>query len=782
MTCGREIVGEVRSLPFDALLAACTVFIPCVGAVGIVAAGMSGRARSRLVFPLAVITIAATGLWTAWLWATLPRPLQWHVEWFALADTHISVGLFVDDLTMLFALPIAGLGALAVLYSRAFLPHYLKGSGRRESLYYAAILLFTAAMLGMVFSPDLVQLYVLWEAADLAAFVLIGLNWQQPEVRAAARKTLLYTATGGVAILLGIILLSEAAGTSSLAELSERGEAIQRSPLAPLALLLLLAGVMGKSAQVPLHVWLPNAMVAPTPVNAYLDSATLVAAGVYLLARLHPIFAGSTLWHWSVTAVGLASIFAGGALALKARDFKRILAYSTTSQLGFIVALFGFGSDLAYFAALFLFLHHGMLKAGLFFVAGCVTYSTGVTAVDDAPGRWRRFSLISLSAVILACSLGGVPPLAGFWMKEVFLESALATDQVVLIVLAVAAGALTLVYMLRFLAGVLALGNAGNRGDTRLAGQRPLPITMLVPPLLLATFTLVSGVLPRLASDALVMPAAHSVLDETPHVEFRIHLDRLLFLSLLALTLGIAAHATLARWRPVLLWILTPDRSIDRFLTRSAGVVTQLGEMALRLQSGYLTRYLAYILLAVTILVLVLGAPGLARDSMIPVTRSPAVNLGILDLIMGLLLLLIAVGTCSTFVLRRLVHVILALSAVGLLIAAFFALTHAPNLGLVQVHVETLVTVLFVTALVRLPRAMHERGDRPVRERVTPWNVALATAGGVGGAWVSWHAIEASPVAPIAPWFNEHAKDLTHASDVVAAILVHFRALDTLGE
>jgi NADH:ubiquinone oxidoreductase subunit 5 (subunit L)/multisubunit Na+/H+ antiporter MnhA subunit/multisubunit Na+/H+ antiporter MnhB subunit len=774
----------------DALLVTGAVVLPCLGA-GLIAAGTRGRGRS-LGFPVAMGTMATTALWISWLWAALPRPFLWRVDWFDIAGLHTSIGFFVDDLGLLFALSIAGLGALAVLYSRTFLPYYwnhLNGSRqdglagsrprRHEALYYAAILLFSAAMLGTVFAVDLVQIYALWETADIAAFLLIGLNWRSAESRFGATKTLLFTASGGVAILLGIIVLGATAGTTALPELLEhfaRDEALRTAPLASVALLLLLAGVAAKSAQVPFHVWLPNAMVAPTPVNAYLDSATLVAMGVYLLARLHPVFAETLLWQWAVTAVGFASIFIGGALALTARDLKVMLAYSTTSQLGFMIALLGLGSDLAFFAALFLFLHHGLLKAGLFFVAGCVTYSTGTTELGQTKGLWRRLPLLTAGAVALALSLGGMPPLAGFWMKETFLESAMETHHVALIALAVGAGALTLTYMLRFFFGALV------QGSTSPETVRPLPFTLLLPPLLLAGTTLLSGLWPGLASESFVLPAARSVVSEAPEVEFGVHLDALFFLSMFALGLGGAAFATYGRWHHVLRRITNPRWPADRLYEAGVAALVYLGRLALRLQSGNLTRYLSLMLLAIAGLALFFGAPGLAGVSPFPASDGAFAVSGLLDGALLLVLLLVAVCTGLTVALRRPVHIVLALSAAGFLIAAFFALSHAPNLGLVQVHVETLVTVLFVTALVRLPRAVREGGELPLRERLKPWNVTLAVVGGFGSAWISWHAIESLPRNPVAPWFNEHATDLTHASDIVAAVLVHFRALDTLGE
>ncbi|MBI4497362.1 MAG: hypothetical protein HY689_05635 [Chloroflexi bacterium] len=760
----------------EALLAVATIGVPLLGTALVAVARLlrrTGRTFARL--GLAAATLAA--LLVAWLWAAAPRPLSWQTGWIEVAG--IGVGLYVDDLSLLFAVLVTGISLLSLLYSLRYLPHELeeRRAGGDEAVYYGSMLLFTGAMLGMVFSGDVIQLYVFWELTGVASFLLIGLHWQDAQARAAAVKTLLITTgSGGLALLVGVLLLGGAAGTYALPEVLARREALQATPVFGVALVLLLLGAAAKSAQFPFHVWLPDAMIAPTPVSAFLHSAALVAAGVYLLARFHPVFAGAPLWGWSVAGVGVASMLVGGILALRAREFKALLAYSTISQYGFIFTLLGYGSPEALAAALFSFWQHGLVKAGLFFAAGIVTYATGLRTFGAAGGLWARLPVAFVMAATLALSLGGVPPLAGFWMKEVFLGATLATHHLALVVLAVLAGALTLTYMLRFLAGAFLHGAAPPRTE-------PVPATMLVAPGVLAALTVLFGLWPGLAGAALVQPAAAAPTGAVPHLDLAYHLDLRLALSLVALGLGAAAFLTLRRWAALIDAVARPAWSLDRLYTGTAAGVGHAGRRALRVQNGFLLSYLHLTLLG---LVGLLAFTGLFLAPVLPVPTltggAPLLPRGPLDGGMALLLLLIAVGAVLTFVIRYHLHMILALSVVGYVIGALFALEFALDVGLVQVLVETIVAVIFVIMLALIPPAVRQHLVLGPRQRLTLVMVALSALGGLGSAWLSWLAITHTPADPIAPWFNEHAFALTQARDVVAAILVDFRALDTLGE
>lgn len=707
----------------------------------------------------------------------MPRPLIWRVDWAETAG--IGIGLYVDDLSLLFAVMVAGVSLLSLLYSVSDIPHILEEEPghRGRTTYYVAMLVFSGAMLGLVFATDLLQLYVLWELTSIASFVLIGIRWDDPTARTGAVKALVITGASGLALLVGLLTIGSTLGTFSLPEVTQSRELLSASPVFGVVLLLLLVGAVAKSAQFPLHVWLPNAMVAPTPVSAFLHSAALVAAGFYLLARFFPLFAWSTLWAWSVGAVGAASMIVGGLLAMRARGMKELLAYSTISQYGFMFLLLGLGTAEALAAALFSFFQHGLIKAGLFFSAGILTVVTGQKELGKNGGIWSMIPFTFAITTVLALSLSGLPPLAGFWVKEGLLASVISGGNVALVVLVVAASSLTFVYMLRFLSG------AFIRGSPIPAGLETVPGLMLAATAALTLLTLIFGLRPSLLNAALVEPAAMTVIGKPVNLHFGFHLDQPMFLSVLALSLGISAFALFRYWAPALAETTKPEWSLDRLY---GGIVSNLGRagrQALRLQSGSLQQYIRLCWL---------GMLGLIVISLVPLTSQPAAmaiggsgvpsGRGLVDAAMALLLILIVIGTLLTFIVRRHIHVVLALGSVGYLIAGVFALELAPDVGLVQVHVETLVTVLLVLAIVLIPRVVRQPFVLHPRMRLSVGTVALATVSGLGSAWLSWLAINHLAVDAIAPWYNEQAPRITHAEDVVAAILVSFRALDTLGE
>ena len=332
----------------------------------------------------------------------------------------VNLSFTVDGLSLLFALLISGVGALVLVYAGG----YLAGSPQLGRLY-AFLLFFMASMLGLVLADNLLLLFVFWELTSLSSYLLIGFDHERAEARAAALQALLVTGGGSLALLAGFLLLGQVGGSLELSALLSRPGAVTAHLLYVPILLLVLAGAFTKSAQFPFHFWLPAAMAAPTPVSAYLHSATMVKAGVYLLARLSPVLGGTDFWVWLVTVTGSATMLVGAYLALRQSDLKLILAYSTVSALGVMTSLLGLGGALAVRAALAFLLGHALYKGALFLVAGALDHQTGTRDVDRLAGLARAMPITALAAGLAALSMAGIPPLFGFIAKELSYEATL---------------------------------------------------------------------------------------------------------------------------------------------------------------------------------------------------------------------------------------------------------------------------------------------------------------------------------------------------------------------
>lgn len=682
----------------------------------------------------------------------------------------VGASIYVDGLSALFALLIAGVGALVLAYSGA----YLRGAPERGR-FFGQLLLFAASMLGVVVAGDLFLLYVFWELTSLSSFLLIGTDHRRRAARAAAIQAMLVTTGGGLALLAGLVLLADAAGTSEIAELLHRGDAVRAHPSYPAILALILAGAFTKSAQIPLHFWLPAAMEAPAPVSAYLHSATMVKAGVFLIARLHPVLGGSAGFQAAVVAFGAATLLGGALLALPQRDLKRGLAYLTVSALGLITMLLGSGTDAAIEAAMTYVVAHALYKGALFLVAGNLDHETGTRDVERMAGVGRLMPRTAAAALVAALSLAGLPPLFGFIAKELAYGAPLRAEAPPGWLGAALAGAVALAGAAYAAVAARLSITLLRRKDEPETPKRPheAPPAMWIPPALLAAGGLLLGLWPDLAGEALIRPAASAIAGRPVHVDLALWHGAGAPLALSAASVALGAGLYLgreridragARLRP--LAAFGPAQGYARAL-RGLG---RLAEAHTRLlQNGLLRRYVFCVLAAAAGLVgfaLLFRGP---RD--LPPARGDAAAHELATLALA------AAAAVAAAQQRSRMSAIVALGAVGALVSLLFALRHAPDVAMTQVLVETLIVVVVVLIFLRLPPYERASG-RAARVAAA----LLSTAIGAGVALLALAVRGARLPGGVAPYYVERAIEGAHAHNVVNAILVDFRALDTLGE
>lgn len=694
-------------------------------------------------------------------------------EW--LPDLGVNLHLRLDGLALLFALLISGMGVLIAWYG-----HYYLAPSDSAAKFYALLMVFMAAMLGVVLSDNLLLLVVFWELTSVSSFLLVGYWSHRADARAGARQALAVTGGGGLAMLAGFVLLGQAAGTFEISEMFGRGAEIQADPLFVPALLLIALGALTKSAQFPFHFWLPDAMAAPTPVSAYLHSATMVKAGIFLLMRLHPVLAGSGVFELVVAGAGLVTVVFAAVIALFKHDLKGLLAYSTVSHLGLITFLVGLGSPTAAVAAVFHVLNHACFKAPLFMVAGIVDHETHTRDLRRLGGLWRALPVTGTLAIVAAAAMAGVPLTNGFLSKEMYFAEAVQAFAGAGVLawlvplLVTVAGAFSVAYSLRFVHD--AFFNGPARDWPNPAPHEPA-LGMRAPAALLAALSVAVGVLPALLAQPMVELAARAMVQQPlPALALALwHGWNLpLMMSALALLGGVALYARLAARQR--LHTLELERWFGAYTGRALFervMATLFGASArvhAAIENGSLQRYVAWLLAAA----LLAGAVALGGSGLSSGARAlwPAP-------LPAVLLWLLLIALCLALVLRhhdRLQAVLLA-GGVGLITALAFVSLSAPDLALTQLSVEIVTTVLLLMALALLP-AHSPRESAPARR----WRDALLAAGvGVGVASLAWWVLTRDHDA-ISWYFLETSLPLGGGTNVVNVILVDFRGYDTLGE
>ena len=738
--------------------------------IGIVAAG---RALGRRAFLVAAVAPLATVIWAAARASAVidGEPVTESFAW--VEQLGITIDLRLDAFALVMVALVSGIGLLICVYSLGYFSHDKPGLARLAGV----LTLFAGAMLGVVLSDQLIALFIFWELTSVTSYLLIGNDDTNPRARAAALQAIFITGAGGLAMLAGLIIIGQAGGTYRISELlvdPPSGAVVNAG------LVLVLIGAFTKSAQAPFSSWLPAAMVAPTPVSAYLHSATMVKAGVYLVARLAPMFALTGSWRALVLIVGATTMLVGGLRALRQHDLKLLLAYGTVSQLGFMMLLFGVGDYHIAEAGIVLILAHGAFKAALFMVVGIVDHETGTRDIRELHGfssvpGWR---VVKVVAVISAASMAGLPPLFGFIAKEKALDGyveygdfAGGTAALVVIVLA---SILTFAYSARFVLGIF--GSFGERDRTVVSLEAHAPSAVFVgPSVVLSIATVLFGIAPVLV-DGLIEAATTTLYpgSEPKPVELFAGFNTALLLSAVIIACGIALTVLRAPVADVQSRASHGLRAVPSTEQGFLAVLRSISVVSTRVtatvQNGSLPIYLAVIMLTVTIVPLAAFASEL--DQLPQFVETPAH--------VALVAIMVAAGLGACIVRHR-IAAALMLGAVGYAMAGLYVAQGAPDLALTQFSIETLSTVLFVLVLRFLPRSWRHRAPAIA----APMRIAVAGAIGVA---VFVFALSASNARSdvdepsMSEVMIENSLPKGKGANVVNVILVDFRGWDTMGE
>lgn len=737
--------------------------------LGVVAFGTSLGRRALLI---GAIPPAAAVVWLA---THLPDLLDGDVvsESTAWAPAlGLTIDLRLDGFAALMVVLVSGIGVAVFAYGMRYFGGTTAALGRLAGL----LTLFAGSMLGVVLADHLMVLYTCWELTSITSYLLIGNDHTSAKARAAALHALLVTSTGGLVMLGGFVVLAQSAGTYRLSEIlaaPPSGTAIS------VALVLILVGIMTKSAQYPFHGWLPGAMAAPTPVSAYLHSATMVKAGIYLLARLAPVFAVLGFWQPLLIVVGLGTMIAGGLRAMRQTDLKLLLAFGTVSQLGFMALLFGLGTRESIAAGCILILAHGLFKAALFMVVGILDHQTGTRDIGELPALDRRWWPVVTVAVVSAASMAGLPALFGFIAKEAAYEAVLelGLDGSAVVAGGLAFGsAITMAYSIRFLWGAFVFPRTRQpeRSDTAENTGRetapPPPPSFVAPAVVLALPTVVLGLVPGLL-DRFFTVAGRSLdaASEPAHLSVWHGVNTALILSLAAIAAGTVLFAARARLAPVLAAgsripgsadvYLTTLRALNAVANRATGVV----------QNGSVPIYTAVILLTAAVLPLVALITGDAWAGWPDAAADPG-HVLVASIVIG--------SAMAAALIRRRLTAVLFLGVTGYGMAALFLIRGAPDLALTQVTIETLSTVMFVLVLHRLPDRFERASPKPLRVL----RIVIAGMVGVGIFVFALIAGETPVVEQVSDEIVARAYPDGNGRNIVNVILVDFRALDTMGE
>ncbi|MDR5897994.1 putative monovalent cation/H+ antiporter subunit A [Halomonas vilamensis] len=733
---------------------------------GFVLAASSPLLNRRFADRTSLVLALFPALLAIWLLSHAPAVISEGallLEWSWVPSLGISLTFMLDGLSLLFGLLISIIGACVLVYAG----EYLKGHPDLAR-FHLALMAFMASMLGLVLADGLLTLFVFWELTSITSYLLIGFNHSDIEARKSARQGLFVTVGGGLALMAGLVMLGVASGSWSLYEIRSLEVDLREHALYTPMLICLLLGAFTKSAQFPFHFWLPNAMAAPSPVSAYLHSATMVKAGIYLLARLQSELGGTELWVSVLSVVGALTMFTGAFMAIQYTNIKKLLAYSTIMALGTLTMLLGIGTEGAMIAFVAFLLAHSLYKGALFMVAGILDHETGTKDVTAMGGLRPLMPITAGVALLAALSLAGVPPLLGFIGKELMFESVLEASRFgwLLILLAFVSAFLTIA-----VAAVVALRPFYGKRHQTPRVPHEAPLGMLIGPGLLAGLSLIVGVMPSLVT-GLVTATVSAVAGESVNAYLSLWhgVNIPLVMSVISLGLGYWLFKRWDRVRAKLLLMAPitrhgPEAGYEAIMN---GIVVISEWQTRLLQNGYMRNYIMVMLLTLILLIgnsiLVRHSPIIAFD--LDVRFHELVVVGTM-----------AMGALFATISRSRLGAVVSVGIMGFSIALIFILFSAPDLGITQLLVETLTVILLVLVLFRLPRFSNLSSSL---ERIRDGIVAA-----VMGILVCLLILTASSInqfAPVSGYMVENSIPLAHGRNIVNVILVDYRALDTLGE
>ncbi|MBT64025.1 MAG: hypothetical protein CML13_12520 [Puniceicoccaceae bacterium] len=695
--------------------------------------------------------------------------LIYQVDWFSALDTSFSLRL--DGLSLLMALLVSGIGGFIVIYAGGYM-HGHPQLGR----FFLYLLAFMGAMLGLVISDNLILVFVFWELTSISSYLLIGFNHEQKETRWKALQALLVTGLGAMAMLAGFLLIGTVTGSYSLSEITGMGDLLQANPWFTAIVVLILGGTFTKSAQVPFHFWLPNAMAGPTPVSAYLHSATMVKAGIYLMARLNPAFSGSGFWEYTLAIFGSLTLLLAMFLGLFQKDVKSILAYTTLGVLGVLTMLLGLGSEYAIKAMVVFLIGHALYKATLFLVVGSIDHETGTRDVTVLRGLRKLMPISALAGGLAALSMSGLPPFFGFIGKELIYKAGVKLNGVELIFLVVALVGNLIMMGLALKAGV---GPFWGKPNHEALPKKPheAPVAMWLGPIVLAFAGLAIGIVPFWVTEFMVAPALAAIQGTEIH-----HLDLALWnlvrpnlpllLSGVTVLGGFFVFLNRARFWAISDAVLKTIRPYgpEAMYERIFNATIWFSKAQTRwLQTGRLHDY---------VFLIVMTTVGFLTWAIVSFGGLHfTVDWASYDLLMIGLVVIMIIAALVAVTGRSYITVLVALGVVGFGVALIFAYYGAPDLAITQLLVETLTVVLFMFVVLRLP-PLKTISSRYTRLR----DGLMATAFGGLITILLLKAVNIQFDHAISGQLAEMSYPEAKGKNVVNVILVDFRALDTMGE